>query len=316
MTTKALVTGGAGFIGSHLVDALLDDGVAVRVLDDFSTGHERNLVAARKRGGLESVRGDIRDPAVCRKAMEGIDCVYHLAALGSVARSVEDPATSHAVNATGTLHILAAARDAQVRRVVLSSSSSVYGDTPTLPKVETMAPSPQSPYAITKCVGEMYGRVFFALYGLETIALRYFNVFGPRQDPDSAYAAVIPAFCRAIVAKATPRIFGDGEQTRDFTYVANAVHANRLAARAPVAACGQAYNVACGERNSLNRLLTRLAEAFGATCAPEYLPARKGDVRDSLAAIDAAHRAFGYRPVVGLEEGLRRTVTAFASAGC
>jgi nucleoside-diphosphate-sugar epimerase len=313
---RYLVTGGAGFIGSNLVEALLLRGDEVVVLDDFSTGRRENLEQAlrdSRRGAPEPriLEGDIRDPATARAAVEGVTHVLHQAALPSVQRSVEDPEASHAVNATGTLNLLIAARDARVRRFVYASSSSVYGDSPTLPKIETMAPAPLSPYAASKLAGEYYCKIFNDLYGLETIALRYFNVFGPRQDPNSQYAAVVPNFVRAATAGRPPTIFGDGLQSRDFTYIDNAIDANIKACDAPPAAAGRAYNVACGQSTTLLDLLRLLERATGSALKPVHADPRPGDVRHSLASIEEARRHLSYEPRVGLEEGLRRTVAWF-----
>ncbi len=302
---KVVVTGGAGFIGSHLVEALLGRGDQVVVLDDFSTGRRENLEPFGDR--IELVEGSITDPTACARAMLGADYVLHQAALGSVPRSVADPVTTHEVNLTGTLNVLVAARDAGVRRVVYAASSSAYGDTPVLPKHEGMAPLPRSPYAVTKLAGEEYCRAFFASYGLETVALRYFNVFGARQDPNSRYAAVIPLFFAAALEGRSPEIFGDGEQTRDFTHVHNVVRANLLALEAPAAALGEVFNVGCGSRISINQLWRGTRDIVGAAVEPVYLEPRAGDVRDSLASLDRAHALLGYEPEVGLEEGLRRT---------
>ncbi len=299
--SRYLITGVAGFIGSNLAEALLAAGEIVRGLDDFSTGRRENLAGL---DDLEFVEGDIRDLEACRAACAGVDFVLHQAALGSVPRSVADPITSNAANITGTLNMLVAARDAGARRLVFAASSSAYGDTPTLPKVETMPARPLSPYAITKYAGEEYCRTFTALYGFETVALRYFNVFGRRQDPHSTYAAVIPKFASALLRGQSPEIHGDGEQTRDFTYIANVVQANLKACRAPSEACGEVYNVACGERISLNRLYRRIAELLGSDREPRYGPPRPGDVRDSLADIDKARRLLAYEPTHTVEQGL------------
>ena len=303
--SRFLITGVAGFIGSNLAEALLAAGETVRGLDDFSTGRRENLVGL---DGLEFVEGDIRDLEACRAACDGVDFVLHQAALGSVPRSVADPITSNGANVTGTLNMLVAARDAGVRRLVFAASSSAYGDTPTLPKVETMPARPLSPYAITKYAGEEYCRTFTALYGFETVALRYFNVFGRRQDPHSTYAAVIPKFAAALLKGEAPEIHGDGEQTRDFTYIANVVDANRKACLAPAEACGQVYNVACGERISLNRLYRRIADLLGSDLEPHYGPSRPGDVRDSLADIGKASRLLGYEPTYTVEQGLAEAI--------
>ncbi len=305
------MTGGAGFIGSHIVERLVREGARVRVLDDFSSGKESNLESFRSE--LELIRGDIRDERTVAEAMKGVSVVFHEAALGSVPRSVADPRTTHEVNITGTLNILLAARDLGVRRVVYASSSSVYGDTETLPKHEEMRPSPLSPYALSKLAGEHYIEVFNHVYGFEAVALRYFNIFGPRQDPESQYAAVIPKFITALLEGKPPTIFGDGEQSRDFTYVDNVVEANLLAAEADRVS-GRAFNVACGGRYSLLELLARLKEILGSTIEPVHEPPRAGDVRDSQASIEAAARALGYRVRVDFDEGLRRTVEWYKQA--
>ena len=300
-----LVTGGAGFIGSHLVDALVSQGQVARVLDNFSTGKRGNLRGSI--GQIELIEGDIRDRGAVREAVTGVDYVLHQAALPSVPRSIKDPLATHEANATGTLNVLTASREAGVKRVVYASSSSVYGDTPELPKREEMTPRPMSPYAASKLAGELYCRAFCHSYGLETVCLRYFNVFGPRQDPESQYAAVIPRFICALLDGADVCIYGDGEQTRDFTYVGNVVQANLLAATAPQAA-GRAYNIACGERTSLLSLLRLLGELTGRTPNPVFEEARPGDVRDSLADVREAETRLGYAVSTSLEEGLRRTV--------
>jgi len=308
--SKALVTGGAGFIGSNLTEALLKMGHQVRVLDDFSTGKKENLAYNEAYPFLELVEGDIRDVTTCQKAMEGIEYVFHQAALPSVQRSVEDPLTSNAVNTGGTLNLLVAARDAGVRRLIYAASSSAYGDTPTLPKHEEMVPSPLSPYALQKFTGEVYGRLFFELYGLETISLRYFNIFGPKQDPNSIYSAVIPRFIDALVSGRPPVIYGDGEQSRDFTYIDNVVHANLLAMNTERTQ-GEVVNVACGRRVSLNQLVKILQDIIGSHVSPRYEGARQGDVRHSLADIKRVKTLLNYDPKVGIEEGLRRTVEYF-----
>ena len=315
---RYLVTGGAGFIGSNLVEALLVRGDRVVVLDDFSTGRRENLekaLGARTAGTPDPliVQGDLREAATVRRAMRGVTHVLHQAALPSVLRSIEDPVSSHEVNAGGTLNLLVAARDAGVVRFVYASSSSVYGDSEELPKIETMSPAPLSPYAVGKLAGEHYCRIFHGLYGLETIALRYFNIFGPRQDPTSQYAAVIPNFIKAATSGASPTVFGDGLQSRDFTYIDNAIEANLRACEAPAAAAGRAYNVACGERTSLLDLLRALERVLGRPIRPVHGPPRPGDVRHSMASIDEARRSLGYAPRIGLEEGLRRTVAWFTA---
>ena len=314
--SRYLVTGGAGFIGSNLTEALLRQGHAVRVLDDFSTGRRQNLEQVEAwreagRGEFELAEGDIRDRATCRRAMDGVDFVLHQAAVPSVQRSVLDPLTSHAVNVDGTLHLLEAAREARVRRFVVASSSSVYGESETLPKIESMPPAPISPYGLQKLTAEMYTRLYHRLYGLPTVALRYFNVFGPRQDPTSEYSAVVPRFITAIRDGGRPTIYGDGEQSRDFTFVANVIQANLRACSAGESALGKAFNVGCGERITLNELLAAIARIFGRDVRAEYTAPRPGDIRHSLAAIDGAVEHLGFRPEVGLAEGLARTVEAY-----
>jgi nucleoside-diphosphate-sugar epimerase len=307
---NVLVTGGAGFIGSNLTEALLKRGHPVRVLDNFSTGKKENLVFAHVHPSLDIMEGDIRDLTVCQKATRGMEYVFHQVALPSVQRSVEDPQTSNSVNAGGTLNILLAARDARVKRLIYASSSSVYGDTPTLPKHEEMAPNPLSPYALQKYIGEQYCKLFFQLYGLETVSLRYFNIFGPRQDPASIYSAVVPRFIHALIDGRAPIIFGDGEQSRDFTYIDNVVEANLLAMSA-VRLEGEAINIACGRRTSLNQLLAFLKEITGSKVSPLYEEPRKGDVKHSLAEIRKGKQILDYEPRVGIEVGLRKTVEYF-----
>ncbi len=306
-----LVTGGAGFIGSNLVEALVAEGHTVRVLDNLATGQRHNL--ARWLDRIELIEGDIRAYHVVLAAMQGVDYVLHQAALPSVPRSVQDPITSNAVNVDGTLHVLHAARAAGVRRVVFASSSSVYGSNPALPKQEAMCPQPASPYAISKLAAEQYCQVFWQVYGLETVALRYFNVFGPRQDPHSDYAAVIPRFIRAMAAGEPVTIHGDGTQSRDFTYIDNAVQANLLACTAPDAA-GSVLNVACGSRFTLLDLVDRLAEILGCTPQVVHTAPRPGDVPHSQADISRAQSLLGYVPVVDFVDGLRRTVAWQLSA--
>jgi len=300
-----LVTGGAGFIGSHLVAALVGRGHRVRVLDNFSTGKRSNLAPVESR--IELMEGDLRSSGDCRRACAHIDVVFHEGAVPSVPKSVEDPVTSHTANIDGTFNLLEAARAAKCRRVVYAASSSAYGDVPTLPKHEGQAPQPLSPYGVQKLTGEYYCRAYFECFALETIALRYFNVFGPRQDPASQYAAAIPAFVTAILADRPPTIYGDGEQTRDFTYIDNVVHANILSAEAKKTA-GQAVNVACGESISINRIVARINEHLGKNVKPRYAPPRAGDVRDSLADIGLARKIIGYEPAVSFDDGLRRTI--------
>lgn len=308
---KYLVTGGGGFIGSHLVDSLLEKDHQVRVLDNFATGKRENLAHCRDR--IELIEGDIRDLETCRSACGGIDFVLHQAALGSVPRSIADPLTTHEVNATGTVKMLLAARDAGVKRFVYAASSSTYGDHPGLPKVEERIGSPLSPYAVTKFADELYAQVFGRCYGLETLGLRYFNVFGPRQDPYSQYAAVIPLFVSALLRGKAPTINGDGEQTRDFTYVANAVQANLLACEAPSDAVGQVFNIACGERTSLNALYAQLQELLGTRIAAVHGPPRPGDVQHSLADIGKAKRLLGYPGKILFCEGLKRSIDWYQS---
>jgi nucleoside-diphosphate-sugar epimerase len=307
-----LVTGGAGFIGSHIAARLLELGRRVRVLDNLSTGRPANLDAARAAGPerFEFLEGDIRDPATVGRAMRDVVEVVHQAALPSVERSVHDPWTSHEVNADGTLRLLEGARAVRARRFLLAGSSSVYGDQPELPKREEMAPSPRSPYALSKLVAEQYVRLYAELYGLPTMTLRYFNVFGPRQDPASPYAAVIPLFLRAILRGESPTIYGDGGQTRDFTYISNVVDAN-LAALAAPAALGDVVNIACGARVSLLDLLKALEETTGRRAVPRFAPPRAGDVRDSQADIRKARTLLGFDPRVTIPEGLAVTVAAF-----
>ena len=308
--SKILVTGGGGFIGSHLTEALLKKGYEVRILDDFSTGKRENLIFEQVYSGLEIIEGDIRDLESCRRATAGVEYVFHQAALPSVQRSVEDPITSNSVNAGGTLNILLAARDAGVKRVMYAASSSVYGDTPTLPKREKMPSTPLSPYALQKYMGEEYCRLFYTLYGLETVCLRYFNIFGPKQDPNSLYSAVIPKFIDALASGRPPTVYGDGEQSRDFTYIQNVVHANLLAMEAGHLK-GEAINIACGDRVSLNQLLTMLKEILDVKTDAVYEEPRIGDVKHSLADIRKAKKMLNYTPKVDIREGLKETVEYF-----
>ena len=308
-----LVTGGAGFIGSHLVREILSRGDTVRVLDSLITGKRENL--APFAGRYEMLERRVEDPATLSGAMRGVEYVLHQAALGSVPRSVEDPEATHASNLTGTLLLLEAARKAGVRRFIYASSSSVYGDTPRLPKVEDMPASPLSPYAVTKLAGELYCGVFHRIYGLETFALRYFNVFGPGQSPDSQYAAVIPRFMTAMAKSEAPVIYGDGHQSRDFTYIENVVQANLLACHAPSSAAGQAFNIACGASFTLLDLLREMSAVSGRILQPRFEKQRTGDVRDSLASIDKARDLLGYCPVISFQEGIRRTLQAAGLAG-
>jgi nucleoside-diphosphate-sugar epimerase len=305
---KVLVTGGAGFIGGHIAERLCLDGYAVRVLDNFSTGHRRNLRAHAD--DVELIEGDIQSYERVHTAIRGCEYVFHQAALPSVPRSIQDPLTSNASNVIGTLNVLSAARDSEVRRVIYASSSSVYGASPTLPKHEDLLPAPISPYAVSKLAGEGYCRSFFQVYGLETVALRYFNVFGPRQDPLSHYAAVIPRFITACLVGQAPTIFGDGEQSRDFTYVGNVVEANLLAMEAE-RAVGKVYNVACGDRVTINQLLEELQALTGQEIEARYEPASPGDIRHSLADLTRAERELGYSPRTNLNEGLRLSLAHY-----
>jgi nucleoside-diphosphate-sugar epimerase len=307
---NVLVTGGAGFIGSHLTEALLKKSYGVRVLDNFSTGKRENLVFSEKYTSLKIIEGDICDLNICQKAVKGVDFVFHQAALPSVQRSVEDPLISHAVNAGGTLNILVASRDAGVKRVMYAASSSVYGDTPALPKIEEMPPQPLSPYALQKYVGEQYCRLFSQLYGLETVALRYFNIFGPKQDPDSVYSAVIPKFITAFLQGNPPQVFGDGEQSRDFTYIDNVVQANLLAMSADHLH-GEVFNVACGEKTSLNQLIDIIKGILGSKVSAVYHEPRQGDVKHSLADITKGKNLVNYFPQVDIKKGLEKTVEYF-----
>lgn len=310
----SLVTGGGGFIGSHIVERLLSEGHDVRVVDNFSTGRRENLEfspSSSRWGRLEVMPGDITDMETARRAVKGADYVSHQAAIPSVPRSVADPGASNEANVTGTLNMLVAARDEGVKRFVYASSSSVYGDSPTLPKVETMAPNPLSPYAISKLAGEMYAKAFHRLYGLATIGLRYFNIFGPRQDPTSEYAAVIPKFITAMSRGERPVIFGDGEQTRDFNFISNAVDANLSALTCNPSAAGGSYNIACGTRISLLDLVASLNRILETSLQPSHADARPGDVKHSLADITAAGEQIGYRPSVPFQEGLAQTAAWF-----
>jgi nucleoside-diphosphate-sugar epimerase len=306
-----LVTGGAGFIGSHLAETLLKQGHQVRILDNFSTGKKENLLFEEPHPSLEVINGDVRDLRDCEKAVAGVEYVFHQAALASVQRSVEDPLTTQAVNVGGTLHILMASREAGVKRVIYASSSAIYGDTPMLPKHEEMPPSPLSPYALQKYIGEQYCRLFSQLYGLDTLSLRYFNIFGPRQDPASIYSAVIPRFIEALVECRSPIVYGDGEQSRDFTYVENVVEANVLA-MAVSHGQGDVMNIACGQRTSLNQLLEILQRILRSKVRPIYQDPRPGDVKHSLADIGKAIAFLHYQPRVGIEMGLEKTAGYFA----
>ncbi len=319
MAKTYLVTGGGGFIGSHIVEALLARGDAVRVGDSYATGRRESLAGRRGAGAgaLVVIEADLRNADAVGRAARGVAAIFHQGALPSVARSVADPALSNAVNVGGTTNVILAARDAGVRRVVYASSSSVYGDTPTLPKVETMEPRPLSPYALQKLAGEHYARIAAPLYGVEVVSLRYFNVFGPRQDPKSDYAAVVPRFVTALLAGRAPTIYGDGLQSRDFTFIANVVEANLRAAEAPPEAAGEAINIACGERFTLLDLARAIGRIVGREdLKPRHEPARKGDVRHSQADVGKAKALLGWTPRVAFEEGLRRTVEWFRASGC
>ena len=305
---KVVVTGGAGFIGSHLVDGLLDKGAEVTVLDNLSTGSLGNLDQVI--GDIRFVEDDIRDLDAVKRAVAGADTVFHEAALGSIPRSIEDPATSNDVNVNGTLNVLVASRDAGVRRVVFASSSSVYGDTPTLPKHEEMPTVPTSPYGVTKLAGEMYFRAFAGVYGLETVCLRYFNVFGPRQEPNSMYAAVIPKFVKKLLAGESPTVFGDGEQSRDFTFVSNVVDANLLAMNSTTG-IGEVFNIAAGAPVTLIALAEQMQLITETDIPLLYAGARSGDIRHSFGDITRARSVLGFEPRVRLEEGLRQTVPWF-----
>ena len=301
---RYLVTGGAGFIGSNTVDELVQRGHSVVVLDDLSAGKDDNL--AEIRGKITLIKGSITDIEIVRKAMHEAEYVLHLGARTSVPRSVKDPLETNRINIEGTLNVLVAAKEMKVKRVVFAASSSAYGETPTLPKLETMQPAPISPYGVTKYVGELYGAAFLKCYSLETVSLRYFNIFGPRQDPSSPYSGVLAKFCTAFLEDTKPVVFGDGEQTRDFTFVDNAVHANLLACEAPDVA-GKVFNVGCGDRISLNQVLATLRKITGKPLEAKYEAAREGDIRDSQADISAARKFLGYEPQVGFEQGLQIT---------
>lgn len=304
--TRYLVTGAAGFIGRSIAASLLERGELVRGLDSFITGRRSNLTGLE---AMEFIEGDLTDPATAARACAGMDVVFHEAALASVPRSVADPVTTNEQCVNGTLNLLVAARDSGVRRIVYAGSSSVYGDSPTLPKNEKMAPNPISPYAVAKLAAEHYMQSFYRVYGLETVTLRYFNVFGPYQDPTSHYSGVLAILCRKMLAGEQPTIYGDGEQSRDFTFIANVVHANLLAASAPAEkVAGVMMNAATGSRIKLNEAFAVLQELTGYKGKPAYGPPRKGDIRDSLADISLAKELIGYEPQVDFAEGLRRTV--------
>lgn len=305
---KFLVTGGAGFIGSNIVGELLNRNYEVKVLDNFSTGKRENLNDYGN--DIELIEGDIRSYHIVKDAVKGVDVILHQAALPSVPRSINDPITSNDVNVTGTLNILEAARKADVQKIVFASSSSVYGDNPKLPKEESMIPNPLSPYAVSKLSGEKYCQVFTRIYGLKTIALRYFNVFGPRQDPNSQYSAVIPRFIKAIKNNESPVIFGDGEQSRDFTFVRNVIEGNILAATTDCEA-GLAMNCACHGRITLNELVAMINEILGKDIKPIYKEPRAGDIKHSFADIQLAEKNLNYKPLVSFKEGLKITIESF-----
>lgn len=309
---KYLVTGVAGFIGRSIAAALVARGESVRGIDNFLTGKRSNLIGLE---AMEFIEGDLVDPAACAAACEGVEIVFHEAALASVPRSVADPVATNLHCVVATLNLLVAARAAGVRRVIYAGSSSAYGDTPTLPKHEAMPTNPISPYAVAKLAGENYIRVFARIYALETVVIRYFNVFGPYQDPNSHYSGVLAVFCRRMLAGEQPTIFGDGEQSRDFTYIDNVVHANLLAAMAPAEkVSGRMMNVATGKRITLNETFHILRDLTGYSGLPAYGPPRAGDIRDSLADVALAGELIGYQPIVDFREGLRRTVEWYGTA--
>ncbi len=306
---KMAVTGGAGFIGSNLGEYLIRQGYSVVVIDNLSTGRKQNLLGWSEEAGnqFQFLQADINDTDQLRRAFSGAVFVFHMAAIPSVARSIANPAATQSANINGTLSVLMAARDAGVKRVITASSSSIYGDDPNLPKREDRVGRPLSPYALSKFVTEGYCRLFYQLYGLETVALRYFNVFGPRQDPKSEYAAAIPSFCTRMLAGMPPIVYGDGEQSRDFTYVANVIDANWKAATSPNVA-GEVFNIGCGARTSLNQLVHKLRALLGSSIKPIYEPARQGDVRHSVADISKSAKMLGYSPAISLEIGLQRVL--------
>ena len=309
---RYLVTGGAGFIGSHIVEELSRRGVKVRVIDNLLTGKRENIASFLDE--IEFIEADIRELDACRRACEGMDFVLHQAALPSVPRSVKDPLLTNEINIKGTLNLLWASKETRIKRIVFASSSSVYGDHPELPKKEDIEGLSLSPYAISKRVGEMYCKVFNQIYGLETVSLRYFNIFGPRQDPTSQYAAVIPNFITRMLREESPIVFGDGEQSRDFTYVSNVVEANILASKAEGVA-GEIFNIACGERTTVNTLAAKVNEILGRDLNPSYEKPRPGDVKHSFADISKAREMLRYDPLVSFDEGLEKTVRWYKEGG-
>lgn len=304
--SKYLVTGGSGFIGSNIVKRLVSDGEEVRVLDDLSTGKQKNIEPYLDK--IEFIEGDFTDIETAKKAVVGVDFVLHQGAIPSVPRSIDNPINTNNANITGTLNMLIASRDEGVKRFVYAASSSAYGDSKVMPKVETMPIAPKSPYAIQKLVGELYCQNFFKLYGLETVCLRYFNVFGPNQDPESVYSAVIPLFVKKILSGDSPIILGDGTTSRDFTYVDNNVDANILACKASADCAGEVINIACGYEISLNQLVEKINKELGKDIKPIYKDERAGDVKHSLANISKAEKLLGYKPIVSFDEGLRKTI--------
>lgn len=302
---KYLVTGGAGFIGSHLVERLVNDGHSVRVLDNFSSGKHKNLEPFASK--IEVLEGDLRNMKDCQRSCEDVGIIFHEAAVPSVPKSVADPRTSHEANIDGMFNLLMAAKEAKCRRLVFAASSSAYGDLPEQPKRESTCPAPLSPYAVNKLLGEYYCRAFYCCYGLETISLRYFNVFGPRQDPQSQYAAAIPAFVSAILRNEPPTVFDDGEQTRDFTYIDNVVHANMLAAEAKCTR-GEVINIACGQKVTVNQIIQEINNLLGKDIKSNYMDPRLGDVKHSLADISLAKQVIGFEPRIMFDEGLRLAI--------
>jgi nucleoside-diphosphate-sugar epimerase len=307
------ITGGAGFIGSNIAEHLVAKGRRVRLFDNFSSGKRQNLRSFEKQ--VEIIEGDLRDPEAVRRAVAGVRSILHLAAIPSVPRSVANPQLTNEANITGTVNLLVAARDAKCQRVIFSSSSSVYGDTPTLPKHEDMTPKPLSPYAVHKITGEYYCRIFWQLYGLETVSLRYFNVFGPRQDPESQYAAVIPRFITAILADKPPTIFGDGKQSRDFSHVEDVVAANVAACEAPKEALGESFNIACGGRITLLDLVAAINRITGKNVQPRFDPPRPGDILHSQADIGKAAKLLGWTPRVDFQDGIEKAVAWYRQQG-